>query len=169
MWWVLVQPSYDTNTHASVTCRYITKHGYLESDMTSIPSPASGLCSYCKAVWNEGPAWLALAKGWALLQLTKVRTGSSGPNFCVNWMFPSKDRRHENSFNHLILMSNHMSVGALPASFQSLLSLSALTQRRSWTKYSSAKHGQSGISALVLHGFYLFECYQYRIHWLMAQ
>lgn len=36
-------------------------------------------------------------------------------------------------------------------------------------EYSSAKHGQTGISAPVLHGFYLFECYQHRIHWLMAQ
>ena len=123
-----------------------------------------------KALWNERPVWLALANGWGPFQLTEVRTGSSGANFCVNCMLPSKERRrHETGFNHLILMYHHTSVAALPAVFQPLPSLSALTQRRSWTKHSSAKHRQSGISALVLHGFYLFENYWYRICWLMAQ
>lgn len=80
-------------------------------------------------------------------------------------MFPSKERKNDNSFSHLILMSRHTSVGALPATFQPLPSPSALTQRRCCTQYSSAKHRQSGILVLVLHGLHLFASYQQRVYW----
>lgn len=75
-WWVLVRVSFDKKCFC---------HLYVQDRNVDIwiqiwfSCPALNLvCAHIvnKAVWNEQPVWLALAKSWALLQLTIVRTGN---------------------------------------------------------------------------------------------